>query len=245
MDSTMTQAAGEPRTVDAGRGVNWWTDGWALFMKNPGMWIVLGLVVIVIGVVLNFVPFIGGLAFALVMPAFIGSWMLAARKLEGGGTLEVGDLFLGFQGQQLTPLLVLGALSLAATAIVVVIMFAFGAVMGVGMGVGAGMHSGMGVLAAMGAGMFGMLVGLALFVPITMAFWFAPALVVFDNVAPVDAMKASFAACLRNVMPFLVYGVLGLVASVIASIPFGLGWIVLLPLMGLTIYLSYRDIYSR
>jgi len=244
MDSTMTQAAGEPRTVDSGRGVNWWTDSWALFMKNPGMWIVLGLVVIVIGVVLNFVPMIGGLAFALVMPAFIGSWMLAARKLESGGTLEVGDLFLGFK-DQLTPLLVLGALSLAATAVVFVIMgvLGFGAVMG--MGVGAGMNSGVGVLAAMGAGMLSVLVGLALFVPITMAFWFAPALVVFDGVAPVEAVKASFAACLRNIMPFLVYGVLGLVASVIASIPFGLGWIVLLPLMGLTVYLSYRDIYGR
>lgn len=235
----------DSKSVDAGRGVNWWTDGWALFMKNPGMWIVLGLVVIVIGVVLNFVPFIGGLAFALVMPAFIGSWMLAARKLEGGGTLEVGDLFLGFQGQQLTPLLVLGALSLAASAVVFVVMgvFGFGAVMG--MGVGAGMHSGMGALAAMGAGLMGMLIGLALFVPITMAFWFAPALVVFDGIAPVEAVKSSFAACMRNVMPFLVYGVLGLMASVLASIPLGLGWIVLLPLMGLTVYLSYRDIYGR
>lgn len=244
MDST-TPSAAEPRNVDAGRGVNWWTDAWALFMKNPGMWLVLGLVLIIIGMVLNFVPMIGGLAFALLLPAFFGGWMLAARKQEGGGTLEVGDLFLGFQGRQLTPLLVLGALSLAASAAVFIVMAMFGLGMGIGMGIGAGMHSGMGVLGAMGAGMFGILVALALFVPITMAFWFAPALVVFDDVAPVEAIKASFAACLRNVVPFLVYGVLGLVASVIASIPFGLGWLVLLPLTGLSAYLSYRDIFGR
>lgn len=244
MDST-TPTAAEPRTVEAGRGVNWWTDAWALFMKNPGMWLVLGLVLIIIGMVLNFVPMIGGLAFALLLPAFIGSWMLAARKLEGGGSLEVGDLFLGFQGQQLTPLLVLGALSLAASAAVFIVMAMFGLGMGIGMGIGAGMHSSMGVLGAMGAGLFGILVALALFVPITMAFWFAPALVVFDGIAPVEAIKASFAACLRNVVPFLVYGVLGLVASVIATIPFGLGWLVLLPLTGLSVYLSYRDIFGR
>jgi uncharacterized membrane protein len=78
-----------------------------------------------------------------------------------------------------------------------------------------------------------------------MAFWFAPALVVFDGAAPVDAIKASFAACLRNIMPFLIYGVLGLVAGIVASIPFGLGWIALLPIMLLTIHASYRDIFGR
>jgi uncharacterized membrane protein len=245
MDSTTTtQAAPEPRSMDAGRGVNWWTDSWTLFMKNPGMCIVLGLVLLVVCVVLNFVPVLGGLALALLMPAFMGSWLLAARKLESGGTLEVGDAFLAFK-DQLTPLLVLGALSLAATAVIFIVLTVFGMGAAFGLGFGGGMHGGMGAMAAMGAGLFGVLVAMALFVPVSMAFWFAPALVVFDGMAPVEAIKASFAACLRNVMPFLVYGVLGLVASIVASIPFGLGWLVLLPLSGLSIYLSYRDIFNR
>lgn len=213
-------------------------------MKNPGMWVVLGLIFIVITVVLNFVPLLGGLAVALLTPAFAASWMLACRKLEGGGTLEVGDLFLGFK-DQLNPLLVLGALCLGATMVVFVVMWVFGVGALMGLGVGAARHSMGGVLAAAGAGVMALLVGLALFVPITMAFWFAPALVVFDGVAPMDAVKASFTGCLKNVMPFLVYGVVGLVACIVASIPFGLGWIVLLPLSLLTVYLSYRDIFAR
>jgi uncharacterized membrane protein len=68
--------------------------------------------------------------------------------------------------------------------------------------------------------------------------------VVFDGVAPVEAVKASFAACMRNVMPFLIYGVLGLVAAIIACIPAFLGWLVLLPLIMLTAYLSYREVFA-
>ncbi len=242
METTMS--APQPRTVEAGRGVNWWTDSGSLFMKNPGMWIVLGLVLIVIVTLLNFVPMLGGAAAALLTPVFVGSWMLAVRKQEGGGALEVGDLFLGFK-ETLNPLLVLGALSLAASAVIFVVMWVFGFGAFLGMGMGAMHHSGLGVLAAAGAGLFAVLVALALFVPITMAFWFAPALVVFDGVAPVEALKSSFAACLKNVVPFLVYGVLGLVAAILATIPAGLGWLVLLPLTGHSVYLSYRDVYAR
>ena len=139
----------------------------------------------------------------------------------------------------------LGALSLAATFGVVLVMSVFGLGFGAMMGLGFANQSASGMLAGFGSAMLALLVGLALFVPITMAFWFAPALVVFEGTPPVDAVKASFAACLRNIMPFLIYGVLGLVASIVASIPFGLGWIVLLPLMLLTIHVSYRDIFGR
>jgi uncharacterized membrane protein len=77
-----------------------------------------------------------------------------------------------------------------------------------------------------------------------MAMWFAPALVVFDNLAPVEAAKASFAASLKNLVPFLLFGVLYIVAAVVASIPFGLGWVVLVPLVGLCAYVSYQDVFA-
>jgi len=242
MDSTTTAPA--PRGVDAGRGVSWWTDAWALFMKNWGMWIVLGLIFIIVCIVLSVIPLLGGLATALLTPVFVGGWMLAARKQEGGTAIEVNDLFLGFK-DQLNPLLVLGALSLAATLVVVIVMSVFGLGFGALMAFGMGGHGAGGALAGAGTALLALLVGMALFVPITMAFWFAPALVVFEGTAPVEAVKASFAACLSNIMPFLIYGVLGLVASIVASIPFGLGWIALLPVMLLTIHVSYRDIFGR
>ena len=234
----------EPRSVDAGRGISWWSEAWALFTKNAGMWIVLGLILLVILIVLSVIPLLGSLAASLLVPVFVGGWMLAARKVETGGALEVGDLFAGFK-DKLTPLLVLGALVLVATLVIgaVVGALGFGAFMGMTMGGAQG--SGGGMLAAMGAGMLALLVGLALGLVVAMAIWFAPALVVFRNVAPVDALKASVSASLKNIVPCLLYGIVYIVAAIIASIPFGLGWIVLVPVLLLTVYVSYKDVFGE
>jgi uncharacterized membrane protein len=64
------------------------------------------------------------------------------------------------------------------------------------------------------------------------------------GLTPVEAMKASFAGCLRNVVPFLVYGVIGLLLAIVASIPLGLGWLVLVPVAIASIYASYCDIFE-
>jgi uncharacterized membrane protein len=230
----------EARGVDAGRGLSWWTEAWALFMKNAGMWIVLGLILLVAFVVLSFVPLLGPLVGSLVAPVFAGSWLLAARKLEAGGALAVDDLLAGFK-EKLTPLLVLGALLLVATLVIgaVAMAFGFGAVMGLG-----GVQGSGGVMAAMGGGMLAVLVGLALGLLLAMAFWFAPALVVFRDMAPVDALKASVFASLKNIVPFLLYSVIYFIAAIVASIPFGLGWVVLVPVLLLTVYVSYKDVFG-
>lgn len=242
MEST-TMDAGGARSVDAGRGVAWWSEAWALFMKNPGMWVVFGLILLVIYIVVSFVPFIGTLAAALLTPVFMGGWMLATRKLEQGGSLEPADLFLGFK-EHLNPLMVLGALTLAATFVIGLIVGAMGFGAALGAGAGAAMQSAGGMMAAAGMGVMAMLIGLALMVPVSMALWFAPALVVFSGKPPVDAVRISFAACLRNIMPFLVFGVLYFVAAIVASIPMGLGWLVLLPVSFLTLHTTYRDIFA-
>ena len=81
-------------------------------------------------------------------------------------------------------------------------------------------------------------------VPLAMAVWFAPALVVFRNVAPLEAMKASFFACLKNIVPFLVYGVILFVLCIVAMIPFGLGMLVMMPVMMGSVYASYVEIFE-
>jgi len=57
-------------------------------------------------------------------------------------------------------------------------------------------------------------------------------------------MKMSFSGCLRNVMPFLVYGLIGMVLAVVATIPIALGWLVAGPLSIASIYTSYCDIFE-
>jgi uncharacterized membrane protein len=84
---------------------------------------------------------------------------------------------------------------------------------------------------------------LALLLPVVMAIWFAPPLVVFHDKSAVEAMQESFTGCLRNIVPFLLYGLVMLVLGVLAAIPFGLGWLVLGPVLAASLYTSYKDIY--
>ena len=80
-------------------------------------------------------------------------------------------------------------------------------------------------------------------VPLAMAIWYAPALVILNDIPAAEAMKLSFKGCLRNMVPFLVYGVVGIILAIIASIPLALGWLLLLPTMICSTYVSYREIF--
>jgi uncharacterized membrane protein len=87
------------------------------------------------------------------------------------------------------------------------------------------------------------LVMMMLFIPLLMAYWFAPALVAIDGLSALAAMKLSFIGCIRNVLPFLLYGIVMFVLTIVASIPLLLGLLVLLPVMIASMYTAYRDIY--
>jgi uncharacterized membrane protein len=243
MEQTIGNSQGV-HSVDAGRGLGWWTDAWALFLKNPGMWIVLGLITGVIFFVLALIPILGGLALALLAPVFTASWMLTARKAAGGGALEVGDAFSAFKSDRMTSLIVLGALLLGVVLVLGVLMFLFGMGTAIGVGAGASAGSAGGAMAAMGVGLVMFLVFFAVGIVLGMAFWFAPGLVILSGMAPIDAIKASFAGSLKNIVPFILYTVIYFVAAIVATIPFGLGWLALLPLLMITIYVSYRDIFG-
>ena len=243
MDQTFGSTPGV-RSVDAGRGLGWWTDAWALFLKNPGMWIVLGLIMGIIFIVLAFIPILGALAVALLAPVFTASWMLTARKAAGGGTIEIGDLFVAFKSERMSSLIVLGALLLAVVFVLGLVMFLFGAGAAIGVGAGASAGSAGGMMAAAGLGLVMFLVSFVVGIVIAMAFWFAPGAVILSGMAPVDAIKASFAGRLKNIVPFILYVVIYFVAAIVASIPLGLGWLALIPLLMITIYVSYRDIFG-
>jgi len=60
----------------------------------------------------------------------------------------------------------------------------------------------------------------------------------------VAAIKQSFGACLKNIVPFLIYGVVAFVLSIVATIPFGLGWLVLGPVLAASVYTAYQDIFG-
>ena len=233
-------AGGEARAVDAGQGWAWIATGFELFKKQPGIWIVIVVLLFVIMMVLAFIPILGALATFLLMPVFTGGLMLGCRSLARDGTLEINHLFAGFSTQT-GNLFVLGAISIGAW---IVVMLPVLAIVGVGAFFGAS-HGGAAGMGGMGASfLLAFLIVFALSIVIYMALWFAPALVVFRGAAPVAAIKLSFNACLKNIIPFLIYGIVVMVMGIIATIPFGLGWLVLGPVLGASVYTAYQDIFG-
>jgi uncharacterized membrane protein len=89
-----------------------------------------------------------------------------------------------------------------------------------------------------------MLLVAALSVPLYMATWFAPVLIVLEDLSASAALKASFFACLSNWLPFLVYSIVLLVLGVVAAIPAGLGYLILVPVLIASVYTAYRDIFG-
>ncbi len=230
----------EGQAVAAGNGWKWISDGWGLFKRQPGTWILLLVVFVLISFLIALIPFLGSLASNLLWPVFAGGIILGCRELAQGGELAVGHLFAGFR-DHFGKLAVIGLLYLVALIVVMLVAFA---IAGAGIGFGAllGRDAGGAELGVMTV-LLAALIALALIVPVAMAVWFAPALVVLNDLGIGDAIKTSFSACLRNIVPFLVYGLILLGLAIVASIPFLLGWLLLGPTLAASVYAAYRDIF--
>lgn len=241
----------QPQRCDAGRGVDWIRDGWRAFAARPGMWILLCVVFALVLVALQWIWWIGPLISQLIAPALSGGLLIAARNALAGERVEIGQLFAPLIDERMrNPVLVLGALFLLANVIIVLLV----AIVALATGVGPAMHA-----AAMGGGTMPMdpgtmmqlglgalllvLIGVALWLPVFLLFYYAVPLVLFADVAPVAALGLSVRGILRNIMPLLVLSVLWLVLSVLASLPLLLGWLVLLPMTCGAWYASYRDVF--
>lgn len=231
-----------PRTVDASQGWQWIVNGFAIFRKGALMWIAMTLLLTVMWLVVLIVPLIGPLLFNLVTPVFFAGILLGCRTVEQGGELELPVLFAGFKSN-IAALITVGGVYLVGTIIIIGIVL-----ITVGMSAFTLTKSGAGIdldsaLALLRSVSTGLLIAAALYIPLMMAIWFAPALIVFDNFGALDAMKLSFAACVKNMLPFLVYGLVVMVLWIIASIPLLLGLLILLPVLFCSVYTSYTDIF--
>jgi uncharacterized membrane protein len=237
------------RSVDVGRGASWWSEGWRLFTPAVGTWILIVLIGFGLQLVLAIVPFLGSIASQLLFPILVGGLMLGCRAIDRGEPLTINHLFAGF-GPKATSLLIVGLIYLAATIaiiffVIVLLFLLFGAGLLAHLwGGGNSMSSAEAVGGIMLIFAVGALLFLLLLLPLVMAVWFAPALIVLKGAEPWDAMKISFSGSIKNILPFLIYSLIWMVLAVVATIPFLLGWLVLGPVAIASVYASYCDIFE-
>ena len=186
----------------------------------------------------------------LLTPVFIGGLLLGCRDIANNGNLEINHLFSGFKND-LGNLVVLGLIYTLGSIFIIMsmVLVAF---------VSVGLDFFINIINGDSNFIFEdfynseyitslliiLLIGLIFYVPLLMAFWFAPALIILDGQNPMESIKNSFIGCLKNTIPFLVYGLVGLILSVFATIPLLLGWFILMPIIIASIYISYLEIYN-
>lgn len=233
-----------PVSVPFGHGASWIGSAWRNhFTNNPIAWIGTFLVFVVLSLAIQLVPLLGALAITLLSPVFTAGFLIGSRAQDRGENFTVGHLFSGFK-QSTGQLIMVGVLYLVAMLIV-------GVIAAIMMG---GSFTMLGMMAGDQASaeammqdpatiMLPLLVMMLLFIPVLMAYWFAPALVALDGVSALNGMKLSFIGCMKNTLSLLLYSIVLIVLMFIAVLPFGLGLLIMLPVMMASMYTSYRDIY--
>jgi hypothetical protein len=248
------------RVATFGEGLTWVSDGFKIYAANLPMWIVVMILFYFLNLAMAMVPFAG----QLLMPMLMAGLMLACRGIERGEGMRF-DHFMAGCTEKPVPLLILGVLYLVATIVLVIIVVIVGFMTaGTTILMGPAITSPETAIATLGMSavlslLLILLVVLALTLPLAMAYWFAVQLVQFDDVPPVEALKLSFVACLKNIWPFLLYGIVMLVLFFLVFIPFGLKmphWVaavlamiavlfVGVPVTIATMYTSYKGVFGK
>jgi uncharacterized membrane protein len=205
--------------------------------------------------VLLAVPYLG-LLVVLITPNFLAGLTHGAQALEQGKPLRLGYLASGFL-KNAGHLVTLGGVSLLGHFLMLVAMttVAGAALSDVVQTMSTGAITQETVAAMRVAAprlLLSVCVGLAIAVPVMLAVWFAPMLVFFDDVKPGPAMLMSLWACLRNIMPMLVYAI-ALMGPLLVMMQIGvaltrqpdMGIWLLAPVLVPSLYASYRDLFVQ
>lgn len=231
----------EGRSRPAGNGWQWIKSARALTKTRQWLWMGIFIVFAVISVGVGAIPVIGSVALYFIMPVLFGGVMLTCEKARQGGEITFGDFFSGFR-THFTQLAGIGLVTLLMyIAIFAVIAAIFGTAAAL---VLSGLENPQPTDPAVAMGIvIAALVMLAFSVPVYMAVWFSYALVTINNLPVIKALKTSFAGCVKNVVPFLIYGLIMFLLAIVATLPALLGWLILGPVLFATFYTGYRDIF--
>lgn len=238
--------------IEAGSGLNWITGAIPLILKNPVVFLVMGLIVAAIG----FFPILGGLAIVVIGPALYGGIVYAANEQESARTAEIGQLFRAFgEPGKSGPMIMLCLPSIAGAVLLFVLLMIVvgGALLGGGL---SALSSGSAesLLAALGGGALILIpMGLAIVLVVYALQFFAIPRVMLDGAEPMAAMKQSFSDCLANLGAYLVFVallmgmaiVLRLVLSVLGFFGGLLVSTLLTPIIGCGLYLAWRQLYRK
>jgi hypothetical protein len=227
------------RTVAAGRGAAWIGDAWRMLRAQPGLWAAALVLLFVAYMVLSMIPLVNFVV-QLVVPFAYAGIALAADQQRRTGTFELKVLLGGFERQALS-LLAVGVTALLAGVIFLIVLAIFiGTDMVAALADGA--QSDLSIFMSVKFWL-AILIGVALMLPVGFATYLAPQLIVLHDQPALTAMKMSLVGTARNILAGLVFGLCAMVLIVVSMIPLLLGLLIAIPILAITNYTVYRDIF--
>jgi uncharacterized membrane protein len=260
--------SGKYRVVSSSEGASWLKDGVHIVKRAFGSW--MGISAFLIFMML--IPIVNIIT-AILIPVAVGGIMIGCKKDEQRLGFTFDHLFEGLKDDA-KELLTLSAYYALASILVNLLTYLLLLAFGIDyqellaqlqppaeMKTEAELLQWTQQLAAGNTLLYvalGMLISLALFIPVLMAIWFAPALIVFQKMSAISALLASYKACHKNFKPFLVFGVAGLgyllvgyflIMLILALVPvlgiplFLFSFVAVFAISLATIYPSYKSVF--
>ncbi len=214
----------QPHLLEAKAGQAWLSHGFRLFHKQPLAWTLILFIYWAAMLMLAFIPGLGVLIPLLLAPGLAFGFISIAHSIDTKGTAAPPLLLSGFRSEQAKPLLMLGVwyvIEILAIMLVATLIDGGALVEWITAGAapGAGLETSLRISAT---------VSVLLYIPVMMAFWFAPQLVVWSGYTPLKALFFSFFAVWRNKGAFLRYaiswaGLTIMIGALMALLDVGLG----------------------
>ena len=227
------------RALSVARGPAWIGDAWRILRAQGGMWAAALIIMFVAWIVVQMIPVVSLLS-GILAPFGYAAIALAADQQRRTGTFDLKVLLGGFERHAM-PLVGVGLTTFLAGIVFLIVLAIF---------LGADI-----VRAFTGSGnpdpstffstkfWLAFLIGFVAMLPIMFATWLAPQLIVLHGVPAIEAMKMSLAGCVKNILPGIVFFICAMLMILASMIPLMLGLLITMPIMALTSYTIYRDIF--
>lgn len=234
------------------RWVSWLTAGWKMFAALPGHWLLMGLTwfasLALVVMLLSPIPVIGPVPGPVLLVLLTAGMLSAARRQAERGEIELGLIFDGFR-QHLGNLALVGvffSLPLVFWSLLVAIAISASLLAGAIGGIAGGWLAGL--VATLHTLLSGLLTASVLYLlawgVMVLSLWFAPALIMYGNCAPFDAMRLSLRASVRNFVCTLCLGLAIYLGWLLALLTAGIGILVLVPVIVGSLRAAYLDVFE-
>ena len=216
----------------------WLLSGWGIFKKKPITWALMVLIFTIFYIV-GMNSLIGKALAAFLTPVFAGGIYMAAYKSDNGEPIAIENLFAIFKNsQKLKQLLIIGAIGVAVVGLTYIAQNMVGSDYEMRYKSGNDTTFSENRTTTLGSTLSSIITWAWGFVSL-----FSIPLVAIKNQMAIESLKNSFSASLINLIPLFIFYGCGLLLMILGAIPFGLGLLIVLPVLFCASYFAFKTIY--